>query len=106
VSAVGLVIVIAGKITLGRSFGLVPANRGVVSAGPYLFVRHPIYTGYLLTHIAFAVAYPTPWNIGILVVTDVTLIIRALCEERILAKDRLYQMYCQRVAWHLVPGIF
>ena len=30
ISAVGLIIVVASKITLGRSFGLVPANRGVV----------------------------------------------------------------------------
>ena len=35
VSSVGLLIVIAGKVTLGRSFGIAPANRGVVSGGPY-----------------------------------------------------------------------
>ena len=50
ISTVGLLFVIAGKITLGRSFGIVPANRGVV-AGPYTLVRHPIYAGYLLSHI-------------------------------------------------------
>ena len=49
-----------GKITLGRSFGVVPANRGVVVGGPYNFVRHPIYTGYLITHVAFLVANPVP----------------------------------------------
>ena len=49
ISAVGLIIVVASKITLGRSFGLVPANRGVVVRGPYTFVRHPIYAGYLVT---------------------------------------------------------
>src|SRR6185503_5400720 len=29
ISAAGLLLVIAAKITLGRSFGIVPANRGV-----------------------------------------------------------------------------
>jgi protein-S-isoprenylcysteine O-methyltransferase Ste14 len=106
VSAIGLVIVIAGKITLGRSFGIVPANRGIVIAGPYGFVRHPIYAGYLLTHVGFACAYPTGWNIGVLILTDAALITRALYEERVLAGDRLYQTYCRRVAWHLVPGVF
>ena len=106
VSAIGLSIVIAGKITLGRSFGVVPANRGVVVAGPYAFVRHPIYAGYLLTHLAFGVAYPTPWNIGVLVLSDAALILRALVEERVLRADRTYELYCQRVAWHLVPGVF
>jgi protein-S-isoprenylcysteine O-methyltransferase Ste14 len=105
-SAVGLLVVIAGKITLGRSFGLVPANRGVVIAGPYTLVRHPIYAGYLISHVAFACAYPTAWNISVLVVTDVALVLRALCEERVLAADLKYQMYCRRVAWHLVPGVF
>jgi len=48
-SAVGLGLVIVGKLALGRSFGVVPANRGVVVGGPYALVRHPIYTGYLVT---------------------------------------------------------
>ena len=106
VSAAGLLIIIAGKITLGRSFGLVPANRGVVIGGLYGLVRHPIYAGYLLTHIAFAFAYPTTWNITVLVLTDTALVVRALYEERVLVADRSYQSYCQRVAWHIVPGVF
>src|SRR5581483_1987575 len=105
-SALGLIVVIAGKLTLGRSFGIAPANRGVVVAGPYNFVRHPIYAGYLLTHLAFAVAHPTVWNLVTLVVSDAALIYRALCEERVLSADRTYQTYCRRVAWHLVPGVF
>jgi protein-S-isoprenylcysteine O-methyltransferase Ste14 len=106
VSAAGLLVVIAGKLTLGRSFGIAPANRGVVVAGPYTLVRHPIYAGYLLSHVAFAFAYPTAWNISVLVATDAALVLRALCEERVLAADQTYRSYCRRVAWHLVPGVF
>ena len=40
-------------MALGRSFGVAPANRGIVVRGPYSFVRHPIYTGYLITHTGF-----------------------------------------------------
>jgi protein-S-isoprenylcysteine O-methyltransferase Ste14 len=105
-SAIGLIVIIAGKITLGRSFGIAPANRGVVVAGPYTFVRHPIYFGYLITHVAFACAHPTPRNVLTLVVTDAALMIRALYEERVLARDDRYQTYCRRVAWHVVPGVF
>jgi protein-S-isoprenylcysteine O-methyltransferase Ste14 len=106
VSAVGLVVVLAGKLTLGRSFGIVPANRGVVIAGPYTLVRHPIYAGYLISHVAFLCAYPTGWNVAVLVITDGALILRALCEERVLAADQTYQSYCRRVAWHLVPWLY
>jgi protein-S-isoprenylcysteine O-methyltransferase Ste14 len=105
-SAIGLVIVVLGKMTLGRSFGIVPANRGVVARGPYNFVRHPIYAGYLVTHAAFLMAHPAPWNVAIVVVGDVALIFRALMEERVLSADAAYQKYCERVGWHLVPGVF
>jgi protein-S-isoprenylcysteine O-methyltransferase Ste14 len=106
ISALGFALVVVGKISLGRSFGLVPANRGVVVRGPYSFVRHPIYTGYLVTHVAFVMAHPSPWNAIIIVVADAALILRALMEERTLSEDAAYQGYCQRVGWHLVPGVF
>jgi protein-S-isoprenylcysteine O-methyltransferase Ste14 len=105
-SAAGLGLVILGKMALGRSFGIAPANRGVVMRGPYVVVRHPIYAGYLLTHIAFLLAHPTPWNAAVLVVADSALVIRALIEERVLGADVEYQSYCRRVGWHLVPGVF
>ena len=106
VSAVGLGLVVLGKIALGRSFGVVPANRGVVVGGPYSFVRHPIYTGYLITHVAFLVANPVPWNAAVILIADAALVLRALMEERVLSADVEYQGYCQRVGWHLVPGVF
>jgi len=106
VSALGVALVVLGKIALGRSFGLVPANRGVVVRGPYTFVRHPIYTGYLITHVAFFLADPIPWNAAVILVADTALILRALMEERVLSADVEYQGYCRRVGWHLVPGVF
>jgi protein-S-isoprenylcysteine O-methyltransferase Ste14 len=106
VSAIGLGLVVVAKIALGRSFGLVPANRGVVVRGPYTFVRHPIYTGYLITHVAFFLADPIPWNAAVILIADTALILRALMEERVLSNDVVYQGYCRRVGWHLVPGVF
>jgi protein-S-isoprenylcysteine O-methyltransferase Ste14 len=106
VSALGLSLVVVGKIALGRSFGVLPASRGVVVRGPYTFVRHPIYTGYLITHVAFLAANPLPWNAAVILIADTALILRALMEERVLSNDAEYQGYCQRVGWHLVPGVF
>jgi protein-S-isoprenylcysteine O-methyltransferase Ste14 len=106
VSAVGLAIVIAGKVTLGRSFGLMPANRGVVSSGVYRLVRHPIYLGYLITHVMFLAASPSVWNIAVLVIADVALLARAVCEEETLARDARYRAYQQTVRWRVCPGLF
>src|SRR4029077_7401481 len=101
ISALGLILVVVGKMAIGRSFGLVPANRGVVVRGPYNLVRHPIYTGYLITHLAFLMANPSPWNLSVILLVDSSLIARALMEERVLSADVEYQTYCRRVGWHL-----
>lgn len=105
-SAAGLAIVIAGKLTLGRSFGLMPANRGVVSSGIYRIVRHPIYLGYLVTHVAFLVATPSAWNIAALLAADAALLARAVCEEQTLSRDERYRTYQQTVRWRVCPGVF
>ena len=71
------------------------------------FVRHPIYAGYLITHVAFRVRASRRRGTSTLVVlTDAALMVRALYEERVLARDGTYQTYCRRVAWHVVPGVF
>jgi hypothetical protein len=105
-SAVGLALVIAAKITLGRSFGMVPANRGVVSSGPYRLVRHPIYLGYVITHVAFVLANPVLWNLLVLAAADIALVVRSRYEEETLQRDARYVEYAARVRWHLVPGVF
>jgi protein-S-isoprenylcysteine O-methyltransferase Ste14 len=105
-SVIGLAIVIAGKLTLGRSFGLMPANRGIVSSGVYRLVRHPIYLGYLITHVAFIFANPTAWNVVVLTLGDIALLLRAVCEEQTLARDASYREYQQLVRWRVCPGLF
>jgi protein-S-isoprenylcysteine O-methyltransferase Ste14 len=105
-SALGLMVVIGGKISLGRSFGLIPANRGIVSTGFYRLVRHPIYLGYLVTHAAFLAANPTMWNLALMVTADIALMARAVCEEQTLALDDAYKAYQTRVRWRVVPGLF
>jgi protein-S-isoprenylcysteine O-methyltransferase Ste14 len=106
VSAAGLAIVIAGKLTLGRSFGLMPANRGIVCRGIYKVLRHPIYAGYLVTHVAFLAAHPSLWNLAVFAVSDAALMVRSIYEERTLARDPEYAEYMTRVRWRVAPGIF
>lgn len=106
VCAVGLAVVVLGKLSIGRSFGLQPANRGVVSTGMYRLVRHPIYLGYVITHFGFVLANPAGWNLFVLAAADVALLLRAKCEERTLAADDAYRAYMGRVRWRILPGVF
>lgn len=106
VSAAGLLIVIGGKLSLGRSFGLIPANRGIVRSGLYRVVRHPIYAGYLVTHVAYLAANPSVWNLAVLVTGALALTARAVCEEATLSRDAGYRDYLSRVRWRMAPGVF
>jgi protein-S-isoprenylcysteine O-methyltransferase Ste14 len=106
VLACGLLLVVAGKVSLGRSLGIVPANRGIVCRGVYKFVRHPIYAGYLVSHAAFLASHLDLWNASVLVVTDASLLVRAIYEERTLSRDQEYVNYQSRVRWRVLPGVF
>jgi protein-S-isoprenylcysteine O-methyltransferase Ste14 len=93
-------------IYLGRSFGVVAANRGLKVGGPYRIVRHPIYVTHLITHTGFVLANFSPFNVGLLVFMAVIQILRIRAEERILTATADYAEYASRVRWRLVPGLY
>jgi protein-S-isoprenylcysteine O-methyltransferase Ste14 len=99
-------LALSAKLSLRRSFGLVPANRGVVLEGPYRFVRHPMYAGYIVLHLGFLVINPVAWNLAIYSMEAVLLVARILEEEKVLVRDPDYFAMTARVRWRLVPGIF
>lgn len=101
----GILFQIFSKYMLGRRFGIVAANRGICAEGPYRLVRHPIYMGYMLTHIGFLCICPTVWNALMYAVTYSLMIPRIFAEERLLCRDPEYAAYCQRVQSRLIPGI-
>lgn len=102
----GIVIQLLAKLTLGRSFGCVPAHRGLKVAGPYRFVRHPMYAGYFLSHVAFLLMNPTLGNVALYAVCYALQIPRILAEERLLSQDQAYCDYRQSVRYRLIPGVF
>ena len=102
----GLIVQVHAKLILGRSFGCVPAHRGLQLSGPYRFVRHPMYAGYLLSHIAFLLVNPTLRNVAAYAFCYALQIPRLLAEERFLAIDPKYREYQANVTSRLIPGIF
>ena len=102
----GLGVQIVAKLWLGTRFGLVAARRGLATGGPYRWVRHPIYAGYLLTHLSIASMNATPVNLAVYAAAWTLQIPRLLAEERLLAADPAYLAYLSAVKWRLVPGVF
>jgi protein-S-isoprenylcysteine O-methyltransferase Ste14 len=93
----------AALATLGRSFGVVPADRGLVSHGPYRFVRHPIYAFEALFFLGYLMAVPTPRSFVVIAAWTVLQVGRIIREERILGG---YQEYRQQVRWRLIPFVW
>ncbi len=102
----GLFVQVVSKFALGRRFGVVAANRGLCLYGPYRLVRHPIYMGYLCTHIGLCLLSPSMWNLALFACVYALQIPRILAEERMLSEDQDYQEYKQIVRFRLVPGVF
>ncbi|MEN9724466.1 MAG: hypothetical protein RJB38_2452 [Pseudomonadota bacterium] len=76
-----------GIATLGNRFGITPANRGaVVRTGPYRYLDHPIYTGYVLCEGALVASWPTIQNITLFVIAVSLYVVRARCETKILTQ--------------------
>jgi protein-S-isoprenylcysteine O-methyltransferase Ste14/uncharacterized membrane protein (UPF0127 family) len=106
VQVIGLGLAVVGTLCLGRSIGVVAANRGVKTAGAYGVVRHPMYAGYLLGYLGYVTSYPSLRNCLLLGVTLVALNARAVVEERFLAAEPVYGEYLRRVPWRFVPHVY
>ena len=93
-------------VRLGRSFGVVAANRGVQLDGPYRVVRHPLYASYFVAMAGYLLAAPTVWNVAVCAVAVGAQLRRITAEERVLARNDDYRSYMSAVRWRLVPGVF
>jgi len=102
----GNVIQISGKLFLRRSFGIAPANRGIKRDGMYRFVRHPIYAGYLFTHIGILLVMPSLVNLLIYAIGWWAQILRIQAEEALLMQDADYRDYRAQTRWRLIPGLY
>jgi protein-S-isoprenylcysteine O-methyltransferase Ste14 len=93
-------------ISLGRSFGIVAANRGIRTSGPYRIVRHPLYSAYALTETGYLLENPSLRNVCLYAVVMTFQVVRIVEEERTLSADPAYREYRSRVRSRVVPYVF
>ena len=102
----GVLFALASLATLGRSFGLVAADRGLKTRGPYRFVRHPAYAGYLVAYVGYVLENPAAANVVLVCVSTAFQLMRIREEESVLAEDPTYQGYREAVPYRLVPRLY
>jgi protein-S-isoprenylcysteine O-methyltransferase Ste14 len=104
--AVGLTIMGVAVMHLGRSFGIVPANRGVKRSGLYGCVRHPLYAGEILFFTGFVSTNFSRINLIVWFGVLCGLLIRARAEENHLREDLEYRAYLDATPYRFFPGLF
>jgi protein-S-isoprenylcysteine O-methyltransferase Ste14 len=87
----------------------IQTERGhrVVSSGPYRYVRHPMYAGFILFVFGTALLLGSWYGVlvGLLLIGIVAR--RAVLEERLLREGlEGYAGYMQRVRYRLIPGVW
>lgn len=102
----GLTVAVFGTMSLGRSIGVVPSNRGVQTGSLHSFVRHPMYAGYIVGYLGYSIVYPSTVNLALFVGTVLALNGRIIAEESLLSRDPAYRDYRERVRWRLLPYVY
>ena len=90
---------------LSRSYGIVPADRGLVTRGPYAHVRHPLYSAYMIGGVGYLMQSFSVRNVLVILVAVGWQLYRIRAEERHLAGPE-YAAYRARVRWRLFPFVF
>jgi protein-S-isoprenylcysteine O-methyltransferase Ste14 len=94
-----------GIINLGRSFGLVPANRGIKTDLLYGIVRHPLYLLYTIYDLAVISLAFSLHNCYICILHALFSYLRAKREENILMQDIAYKKYASKTRYMFLPGV-
>lgn len=91
---------------LGRSFSILPQARRLVTAGPYRFIRHPLYVAEQIVMFGIMLQFAQPWSLVVALGSAVTQFPRMRYEEQILSQAYpSYQEYAARTA-RLIPHVY
>jgi protein-S-isoprenylcysteine O-methyltransferase Ste14 len=102
----GMACAIVALLTLGRSFGILPEARGLVTSGPYRYVRHPLYTAEAVAILGVLLPVLSPLSLAIYVLFLALQALRTRYEEEVLrAAFPQYDAY-RRTTWRFIPGLF
>ena len=87
----------------------IQTDRGhaVCSSGPYRFVRHPGYVGFILFGISVPFLLGTWWGLIPAILAAVFMTLRTSFEDRLLQTELPgYPEYSQKVRFRLFPGVW
>jgi protein-S-isoprenylcysteine O-methyltransferase Ste14 len=91
---------------LDRNVSVLAQARGVVVGGPYRWVRHPVYTGEIVSALGLAIAVNSYTALALWTALCCLQVYRAMREEQVLLRALpAYRSYRSHTA-ALLPGVF
>ncbi len=106
VMVAGVFLAVLAVSSLGRSFGIVPSNRGIRTGGMYRLVRHPAYGTYFIIDLGFVMVHFCLRNLLVYAAFILLSYYRSVYEEQLLIGDPKYRAYRSAVKWRFIPGIW
>ncbi|KQV90439.1 isoprenylcysteine carboxylmethyltransferase family protein [Rhizobacter sp. Root1221] len=105
-AVVGMSLMVWARATMGLNFGFVPALRGIVTTGPFRFVRHPVYTSLVILLVVNFLDHASVTSFVLGLSGVVLWVLKVFAEESFLRHETAYRDYMAAVRWRLVPGVF
>jgi protein-S-isoprenylcysteine O-methyltransferase Ste14 len=109
VQAIAMVLFVWARLTFGvRSFqpAANPTAGGLVTTGPYRYIRHPIYTTACLFCWPGALASGAPLAIGCSSLITTGAVARMLAEERLLVRRYPEYVDYAKTTKRMIPFVF
>lgn len=95
--------IIAAALSLGRSFAIAPADRGLRTGGAYRWIRHPMYASELMFYAGYLLANWSWRNLAVDGLVVLCALIRIHYEEQLITG---YHEYARQVRWRLIPWVW
>jgi protein-S-isoprenylcysteine O-methyltransferase Ste14 len=82
-------------------------SHAVATGGPYRWVRHPGYVGYITFSVATPLIFGSLWGLVPAGILSLLMVVRTAFEDRTLQEElEGYREYAQRVRYRLLPGVW
>jgi protein-S-isoprenylcysteine O-methyltransferase Ste14 len=109
VQVLAVLLILWARLTFGRRsfhFAANPTEGGLVTTGPYRFLRHPIYSAVLYFLWIGVLSHLSAESLMLALIATAAIVVRMLMEERLLVKRYPeYKAYAARTK-RIIPFVF
>ncbi len=109
IARIGIIVLFLVYLAATFSLGFKASNltnRGIVTKGPYAYIRHPAYISKNLVWWITLIPVMNWYFFWGMSFWSILYFFRAMTEERHLLMDPDYKEYCKKVKFRFIPGFF